>query len=603
VQNITKTSRGDLIAFARIITWFDFIFIIFYTGLVVMLSNRAQRESRPWLNTLLRLNIFLVVVLALLDITENSFLLYDLKYWQTNFINVWWITWLKYILVQWIIAVLIFSWIKRTVIAAIVVIALFLLILFFWFMRDGQSEKDKASAFTHHYFESIRNNEAALTSFFSEMPKGGDLHHHYSGSVYAETFLDIAIQKKYWINTQSLKIIADPPLRDSIGKYKRIDTLTAKRDFYELKQRLFQQWSVKDYYDGYEPSDKHFFDAFLKFPPYKWKETGEGLRGLRERAIEENVKYIETMLTGIDCNVMISEQAHYDSLLRMSSYNDSNVIHSYLDKIRNELFQKGLPACSHNFIDSLKAIHQQYVPDDSLFIFRYLTYSNRNSPPVRFFRDLLLAFESANSSDLIVGVNILAPEDRDISMRDYRLHMYMFNYCHRLYDSVKYSMHAGELTMNLVKPEDLTFHIRDAVYVAGAKRIGHGVDLNYEDDYSGLLDYMSKKDIAIEINLVSNEFILKVNGDEHPIGLYKTHKVPIVISTDDVGILRSDLTHQFVLLAKRYPEISYEDIKTFINNSIRYSFIKDDKIKERLLKDISRDIQSFETKIMKSNPN
>jgi adenosine deaminase/adenosine deaminase CECR1 len=43
------------------------------------------------------------------------------------------------------------------------------------------------------YFNKIRNNEAALTAFFSMMPKGGDLHHHYSGSVYAETFLQYAI--------------------------------------------------------------------------------------------------------------------------------------------------------------------------------------------------------------------------------------------------------------------------------------------------------------------------------------------------------------------------------------------------------------------------
>jgi hypothetical protein len=34
----------------------------------------------------------------------------------------------------------------------------------------------------------IRNNEAALTAF-SQMPKGGDLHHHFSGSVYAEPML------------------------------------------------------------------------------------------------------------------------------------------------------------------------------------------------------------------------------------------------------------------------------------------------------------------------------------------------------------------------------------------------------------------------------
>ena len=31
---------------------------------------------------------------------------------------------------------------------------------------------------------------AELSLFFSMMPKGGDLHHHYSGAIYAEQFLE-----------------------------------------------------------------------------------------------------------------------------------------------------------------------------------------------------------------------------------------------------------------------------------------------------------------------------------------------------------------------------------------------------------------------------
>ena len=38
---------------------------------------------------------------------------------------------------------------------------------------------------------------AELTLFFSRMPKGADLHHHYSGSIYAEQYLDW-IDKQGW---------------------------------------------------------------------------------------------------------------------------------------------------------------------------------------------------------------------------------------------------------------------------------------------------------------------------------------------------------------------------------------------------------------------
>lgn len=36
----------------------------------------------------------------------------------------------------------------------------------------------------------LGKKRASLFAFFSSMPKGGDLHHHYSGSVYAETYAD-----------------------------------------------------------------------------------------------------------------------------------------------------------------------------------------------------------------------------------------------------------------------------------------------------------------------------------------------------------------------------------------------------------------------------
>jgi adenosine deaminase len=82
--------------------------------------------------------------------------------------------------------------------------------------------------------------------------------------------------------------------------------------------------------------------------------------------------------------------------------------------------------------------------------------------------------------------------------------------------------------------------------------------------------------------------------------LYHNHQVPIVISTDDAGILRSNLIEQFVLLAKRYKDIGYADIKQFVLNSIEYSFIRDQKLKERLTKNLTEKIAAFEKEIMNS---
>jgi adenosine deaminase/adenosine deaminase CECR1 len=155
--------------------------------------------------------------------------------------------------------------------------------------------------------------------------------------------------------------------------------------------------------------------------------------------------------------------------------------------------------------------------------------------------------------------------------------MEMFKNLKEKFPGVKTSMHAGELRLGLTPPEDLNFHITDAVTRAGANRIGHGVDIAFETDADATLNYMAKNNIAIEINLTSNEFILGVKDGEHPLPLYYDYKVPIVLSTDDPGILRSDLSEQYVLAAQRYSKLRYPDFKNFAYNSIRYSFLPEDE--------------------------
>ena len=69
-----------------------------------------------------------------------------------------------------------------------------------------------------HFFQHIRNNPAELTAFFAKMPKGGDLHHHYSGSIYAETYIRWVINKNYFINKKNLEVSDRIPNRDTMWK-------------------------------------------------------------------------------------------------------------------------------------------------------------------------------------------------------------------------------------------------------------------------------------------------------------------------------------------------------------------------------------------------
>ncbi len=454
------------------------------------------------------------------------------------------------------------------------------------------------------YLESIRNNSAELTAFFSQMPKGGDLHNHYSGSVYAETYIDYVVGQDYVINTNTLEVRTTAPANDD--NWVHFSKLNTSGQLPAYKEKLMQKWSVKDYNGISYPSDKQFFETFSGFGIANNSQArlDTGILELKRRAQKENVSYIETMFTTIHCSNLNSIDTSFNSRLEDAlNKRDEALTTSLLEQLYLQIEQKGAKGCAISFNSEVADMHQSLHIDDSSFTMRYQNYVTRVVPPLEVFKSLVLSFESANTSPLIVGVNIVAPEDNEVSMRDYWLHMQMFRFCHSKFPNVKYAMHAGELTLGLVKPEDLTWHINEAVHTAGANRIGHGVDMPYEHNCYDLLQYMAKNDIAIEINLYSNEFILKVQDDKHPISLYREFKVPIVICTDDAGVLRSNLTQQYVLLAKRYKDISYSDIKRYVFNSIDYSFIEEDSIKEKLKTDLKARFRTFEKEFIATHQN
>ncbi len=56
----------------------------------------------------------------------------------------------------------------------------------------------------------------------------------------------------------------------------------------------------------------------------------------------------------------------------------------------------------------------------------------------------------------------------------------------------------------------------------------------------------------VEINLSSNEGILGIRATEHPFPLYRAAHVPVALSTDDEGVSRIDITHEYVRAALDY---------------------------------------------------
>jgi len=203
---------------------------------------------------------------------------------------------------------------------------------------------------------------------------------------------------------------------------------------------------------------------------------------------------------------------------------------------------------------------------------RYLYQVLRGLPREIVFAQILLGFELASYDPRFVGLNLVMPEDWYVPLHDFNEHMTMLDYLHGVYPKVHITLHAGELAMGLVPPEDLAFHIRASIERGHAERIGHGASVMNEKDPIALLHEMAERNVLVEIALTSNDMILGISGDDHPLPIYMKYGVPVALATDDEGVSRSDMTHEYLRAIESY-HLSYADLKRMARQSLEHSFL------------------------------
>lgn len=442
---------------------------------------------------------------------------------------------------------------------------------------------------------------AGLTLFANAMPKGADLHHHFSGSLYVENYLEWIKENDFCVfkvtnpelKAQKYRVATNPKQLSDEQKAICISTDEVLKDnlFY---RNLLMEWSSKDYANHFHdqtPPDKHFFDTFRYFEnvsPYVYRS---GLQLLKARAKQENVSYIETMLKSSPSLTNQEVAALFQSLNTDSS-------DSAIQAVMVQAFQalKNDPDTKTKIQDYINLIDSASQGlDDDTFKMRFLAYTSRNSSPDVVFGRLYSSFAAAEKSNKIVGVNMVGPENHHIAMKDYSLHMNMLAFLRTQFPDVKLSLHAGELVLGMVPPEGLRYHITKAVKLAKANRIGHGVDIAHETNAQELLSFMAKNQIVLEVNITSNKDILGVKPSDHPLTIYRSFKVPYVISTDDPGVSRNNLSGEYQLYMATFRP-SYAELKNTVFNSIRYSFLSDGE-KQVELKKLNNKFNEFESQM------
>ncbi len=447
-----------------------------------------------------------------------------------------------------------------------------------------------AEARTQRAFTAARQaGPAELYAFLRTFPKGGDLHLHLSGAVYAETFLAEAAANGMCVDTQALKLAPKPA--DS-GKCKApLISADAAINDQELYDRLIDALSMR----GFVPTPgvtghDQFFSTFARFNGLKG-EGGDWLREVATRAAAQNEQYLEIMQTPAFSHAAslgykqgwpagITDANHMEAFAKLREQLLAVGLRDEVATDREEFAAAERDAAQREGCNASQGEQLAVVPRHANVCHlqvRWLYQVLRAFPPQQVFAQTLLGFETvaaemAGGHPHVVGINFVQPEDARLAMADYHLQMLMLDYLHSVYPQVHISLHAGELAPGLVPPEGLGFHIREAVLLGHAERIGHGVDVLYENDPMGLLNLLAKRHVDIEINLTSNAVILGVQSNFSPLEAYRAHHVPYSLSTDDEGVSRIDLTHEYVR-AVLEQGLGYADLQYSARDSLEYSFL------------------------------
>ena len=151
------------------------------------------------------------------------------------------------------------------------------LFIFFSSIARAQTAEQR----TAKYFESIRKSPPLLEGFLREMPKGGDLHNHLSGAVYAESYILYAIHDKLCFDRKALAF-TQPPCDESRNIVPTESALLSP----VLYRVMLDALSMRDFHPysepgGSESGEDHFFALYKEFSAYQFIRYRHGHSGGR----------------------------------------------------------------------------------------------------------------------------------------------------------------------------------------------------------------------------------------------------------------------------------------------------------------------------------
>jgi adenosine deaminase len=455
---------------------------------------------------------------------------------------------------------------RRQIVLAVIFLAAFIVLL-----RLAVLAGEFDTVITAAAFEAARDDRTALRAFLHRMPKGGDLHTHLSGAVYAERFIAWAAQQELCVDLRN--VVLAKPQCDRAGAVPVSDAMRDQALYNRMVDAFSMRWFLPT--PAVPTGHDEFFAAFEKFGTVSGSQFVDMTVDQLKLYDSQNVQYVEFMVSSWCPNdrerfvKAVSETT--DDASKLAALEASG-LGDCVAATRN-----GVTASIGKITTALACDARNAQPGCGV-TFRYILQINRNNSPDEVFVQTAIAAALIRADPRIVALNFVGPEDNFVARRDYTRHMQIIRF---LANDVPVALHAGELWLGLVPPPDLTFHIREAIKIAGARRIGHGVTLAFERDMEDLLTEMRARPVVVEINLTSNDLILGVRGKDHPLPTYLAAGVPVVLSSDDAGISRIDLTNEYLRAARDYG-LEYRALKAIARNALIYSFLDEAQKRDEL---------------------
>jgi len=457
------------------------------------------------------------------------------------------------------------------------------------------------------FFES--DNLAKIKLLLKKFPKGGDTHHHLTGGLEPEKYLEFAIKSDLYCHASNFVFFEKPEMMDcDIKSAKEI------RDCEYLRTAFCQKATTRG-----RPSitTEEFFKTFAivesieKFMP---------LSGLLEPvikdAIEHNILYLEVS-KGFEFNKNLMPKFHefktnFPERDQFGVVIPFEILDKKLELLKNsQAFQKKKNEYIGyiNEADNTPAIFKEQKFGDSLFsienpiVVRLNVDINRELSLPEFFLDLVMAFEIIQSEigsekSRVLGIVLSGREHYTQALLNRKAQYKMIDYLHSKYPKAKISVHAGELKVSeTVSHEDMERSIWDAVEFAKPDRIGHAVCLFDQKNHENLIKWINEKNICVESCLSSNMKLLRVQ-EEHPLPLFLEKLKAVTVNTDDPGVLGIKLSDEFQKVLDL--KTSYTNMKKLARNQLTYSFLPNDdreieiSHKTRLQERLEKQLNDFE---------